>query len=156
MDVEQTLSSIPKGPSQVPSLASLGREPPTQGPDDEANKLWVDTKKLWVKVFGHPESHFFPNMELPATHPSSNSQPLGPADGWTDLEQSPPSVTEGASLDQAPPIPVSLTGSENELMKGDVPQSIPVPSTKHDLEPIDAESPSGKRIKMYKKTAGAR
>jgi hypothetical protein len=145
MDVEQPLSSIPKGPSQVPSP---DRAPPS--PDDETNELWVE-------LFGHQESHFFPNMEeLPATHPSSNSQPLGPADGRTDLEQSPPSVTEGASLDHAPAIPVSLTGSENELMKADVPQSIPVSSSKHDLQPIDAESPSGKRIKTDKRTAGAR
>jgi hypothetical protein len=69
-DVERPLPSVPKGPSQVPSP---DRAP--LSPDDE-------TDKLWVEFFGHPENQFLPKLEeLPATHPSSNSQLLGPPMG---------------------------------------------------------------------------
>jgi hypothetical protein len=112
MDVEQPLSSIPEEPLPV---SSPGHAPPSPG--DETNELWL-------KLFGHPESHFFGKPEeSSAARPSSSSPPSEPADGWTDLKQPlspiPEEPSPVSSQDHAPPSPGSLTGYE--LMKGDAP-----------------------------------
>ncbi|KAF8502896.1 hypothetical protein F5888DRAFT_1667911, partial [Russula emetica] len=100
MDVEQP--SIPKEPSPV---TNPDHAPPI--PSDETNELWL-------KLFGHPESHFPPNPE---------ELSAGPTNGWTDLTQPlspiPEEPSPVSSPDHAPPSPGSLTGYE--LMKGDVP-----------------------------------
>jgi hypothetical protein len=73
--------------------------------------------ELWVELFGHPESSFFPKPEeLPATHrplplaasPSSSSQSSGPTDVSTNVEQPvsvPKEPSQVASSSHAPPSP---------------------------------------------------
>jgi hypothetical protein len=63
-DLKQPLPSIPEEPSPV---SSPDHAPPSPG--DGLNELWL-------KLFGHPESHFFANTEeSSAARPSSSSPP---------------------------------------------------------------------------------
>jgi hypothetical protein len=57
------------------------------------------------------------------------------------------SANHGLMGAHALPNPGLSTESDHEVIDVDVPQSIPASLKKHDLQPIDAESPSGKWIK---------
>jgi hypothetical protein len=71
--------------------------------------------ELWVELFGHPESYFYPKPEeLPPTHPplplavrpSSGPQSSGPTDVSTNVEQPvsiPKEPSQAASSSHAPP-----------------------------------------------------
>jgi hypothetical protein len=75
MDVEQPPPSIPEEPS------------PVSGPDHASPSLGNELNELWVKLFGHPESRYFPNPgESPGARPSSSSPQSVPADGPTGVE----------------------------------------------------------------------
>ncbi|KAI0276418.1 hypothetical protein BGY98DRAFT_1187787 [Russula aff. rugulosa BPL654] len=96
MDVEQLLPSSPEGPSQVP-----GSDLTPPSPDDEMNKLWLT-------LFGRPESYFFAKSgESSATHPLSSSQPSGLAGGSMAVNNPLPSISKeplslASSSDRAP------------------------------------------------------
>ena len=96
MDVEQLLPSSPEGPSQVP-----GSDLTPPSPDDEMNKLWLT-------LFGRPESYFFAKPgESSATHPLSSSQPSGLANGSMAVNNPLPSISKEplslvSSSDRAP------------------------------------------------------
>jgi hypothetical protein len=107
-NVKQPLPSIPEEPSPV---SSPDHAPPSPGDDLD---------KLWLTLFGHSESHFFPKPEESPSPP-----PSAPTDGWTNVKQPLPSIPEEPSLvpspDRAPPNPGSLSESGYELMKGGAP-----------------------------------
>jgi len=111
-DIEQPLSSIPQEPLPV-SSPDHAPAPPNSGDGSD---------NLWLKLFGHPENHFFPKPEeLPAAHSPSSSPLSGPADGSTDIKQPPPSIQQEllpvSSPDHTPPPPNPGDGSDNMWLK---------------------------------------
>ena len=92
-DVEQSVPSIPKKPSQV---ASPSNAPPVLS--------IAPSNNLWLNLLGHP----FPDESF-APYPSFGSSPLGFAQGWKDVEQSVPFVPKEplqvAGSSHPPPFP---------------------------------------------------
>jgi hypothetical protein len=84
-DVENPLSSVPKELSPVSSPG-------------------LELNELLHKYFNEPEDHFAKPEELSTARPSSSSQPSGPADGSTDVEQPLPSVPKEVSPVSSPGI----------------------------------------------------
>jgi hypothetical protein len=82
-DVHQPLPSIPNEPPQVPSPF---REPPSQA--DEWNEIWGDFIQRQLRQFPSESE------ESSAAHPSSSSQPSGPAGGSVDVGQPLPPIHE--------------------------------------------------------------
>jgi hypothetical protein len=184
IDVEQPLPSIPEEPPQVPSPdrapPSLGdernkmwRDPieshfPVKQEESSAARPsssslppgpahgWTEFKKPLPSISEEPSPMSSPDHAPPNPTESGYELIKGDVPHWpsgpASLTMS--SADHGLMGAHALPDPGLSTEWDHEMM--DVPQSIPVSSTKHDLQPIDAESPSGKRIKTDKKTAGVR
>jgi hypothetical protein len=81
MDVDQPLPYTPKEPSSVPS--------PDHTPPSQADEMGEQQSKF----FDLPLNHFF----LKPEESSAERPPLGPADWWTDIEQSHPSIPKEPS-----------------------------------------------------------
>lgn len=91
-----------------------------------------ELNELWQEFLSHREN-FFPlsgsgKPPGPTPHPSTSSPPPRPADGWTDVKQSLPSIPElpekpspVSSPGREPPSPGSSTGSASvyESAEGD-------------------------------------
>ena len=73
-------------------LPSIKGEP-VSGPDHAPPSLGDGADELWLKLFGHPENHFFakPDPELSDAHAPSSSAPLGSDHGSTNVVQEPAS-----------------------------------------------------------------
>ena len=79
MNVKQPLTSIKEEPS------------PVSGPDHAPPSAGDRPDGLWLKFFGHPESHFIPKPDpaLSDEHASSSSALLGPNHVSTNVVQEP-------------------------------------------------------------------
>ena len=113
----------------------------------------TDVKPPLPPIHEHPVSVSSPDHAPPNSGSSTESGyelMKGDVPHWPSgpVSSTMSSALHGLMGAHALPNPGPFTGWNHEMM--DVSQSIPVSSIKHDLQPIDGESSSGKRIKTDK------